>query len=77
MDDAYQEILPDLIVNACPLGCDQECAIMWTNKTVSHRIVCNCPCRHKKRGSFTTGWQPEAKATQEISSSSEERIHKR
>jgi hypothetical protein len=77
MDNAFQEILPDLIVNACPLGCNQECAMIWTNKTTGHRIICNCPCKHKKRGSFRTGCQPEARAIREILSSSEERTCKR
>ena len=50
MDNACQEItLPDLIVNACPLGCNQECSKTWTNKTIRHRIVCKCKCDHNKK----------------------------
>jgi hypothetical protein len=50
MDNACPEILPDLIVNACPLGCNQECAIIWTNKTIGNRIICDCKCGHNKKG---------------------------
>ena len=49
MDTSYPETLPDLILNACPLGCNQDCAIIWTNRTIGHRIVCKCKCHHNKR----------------------------
>lgn len=49
MYDPSPEILPDLIVNACPFGCNQECAKVWINKTIGHRIVCKCTCDHNKK----------------------------
>jgi hypothetical protein len=45
--DQYPHILPDLIVNTCPLGCDLKCAEIWINETIGHRIICACiKCGH-------------------------------
>jgi hypothetical protein len=63
MGNACQEItLPDLIVNACPLGCNQDCSKKWTNKTIRHRIVCNCQCHRKKRIALAWVEEPLANA---------------
>ena len=36
------QILPDLILNVCPLGCDGKCRKVWINEETGHRIVCTC-----------------------------------
>jgi hypothetical protein len=76
MCDACSEILPDLIVNSCPLGCDRKCARIWINETIDHKIICKCPCGHKKQVALQLVEGPEDRATQDISSSSQEQIHK-
>jgi len=46
----YSHILPDLIVNICPLGCDRKCAEIWINETIGHKIICNCiKCGHNNK----------------------------
>ena len=46
----YSHILPDLIVNICPLGCDGKCAEIWINETIGHKIICNCiKCGHNNK----------------------------
>lgn len=77
MNSFMPYVLPDLIVNICPLGCDRKCARIWINETINHRVICKCPCGHKKRVALQLVGEPEARATQEIPSSSQERIHKR
>jgi hypothetical protein len=40
--------VPDLVVSACPLGCDEKCPMIWYNESIDHYIVCKCNCRHTK-----------------------------
>jgi Zn ribbon nucleic-acid-binding protein len=48
--DQYPHVLPDLIVNTCPLGCDRKCAEIWINETIGHRIICDCiKCGHNNK----------------------------
>ena len=42
-DDNYY---PDLLVDKCPLGCD-NCAQVYVNNEIGHRIICKClNCNH-------------------------------
>jgi hypothetical protein len=61
----YSHILPDLIVNICPLGCDRKCAEIWINETIGHKIICNCiKCGHdnKKCKALAEAVGPETNA---------------
>jgi hypothetical protein len=42
-------VLPDLIVDACPLGCTPKCDKSWINQHFVHRIICKCRCHHKRK----------------------------
>jgi hypothetical protein len=37
----------DLIVEKCPVGCSQ-CASIYVNVQIGHRIVCKCICHNSK-----------------------------
>jgi hypothetical protein len=42
--------LSDIILEACPLGCNRECSELWINEIIGHRIVCKCiECDHDKK----------------------------
>jgi hypothetical protein len=38
-----QERIPDLVVNRCPVSCD-DCKSIYLNKQILHRIICRCRC---------------------------------
>jgi hypothetical protein len=38
-----QKIVPDLILNGCPVNC-KDCKRIYLNDQIRHRIVCKCPC---------------------------------
>lgn len=38
---------PDLIIDGCPNGCS-NCAGIYINSTIGHKIICNCSCGHHK-----------------------------
>jgi hypothetical protein len=42
--------LQDLILEACPLGCNGKCSEVWINEIIAHRIMCKCTkgCHNKK-----------------------------
>ncbi len=42
-------LLPDLIVDTCPLGCTRKCDESWINEQIAHRIICKCRCHHKRK----------------------------
>lgn len=45
-----QSSCPDLIVNRCPLGCE-NCNEIYVNEQTGHRILCRCSkCHHKTDG---------------------------
>jgi hypothetical protein len=44
--------MPDLIINRCPLKCDETCAKVWSNETIQHRIICGCVCHYKKNAAL-------------------------
>jgi Zn ribbon nucleic-acid-binding protein len=71
----YLHILPDLIVNICPLGCDGKCAEIWINETIGHKIICNCiKCGHnnnKKYQVLASVVDPLANTIQDIKSFSQ------
>jgi hypothetical protein len=74
MDNTCPACLPDIIINICPLGCDIECAKIWMNESIGNRIICRCLCGHnKKQVALQLVGGPEAKATEEILPSSQER----
>lgn len=52
MEHDESNVLPDLIVDACPLGCTQKCDESWINQHIAHRIICKCRCHHKKQRIF-------------------------
>jgi hypothetical protein len=41
---------PDLVIDGCPNGCS-NCAGIYINSTIGHKIICKCSCgHHKARG---------------------------
>lgn len=78
MNSIIPYVLPDLIINICPLGCNRKCVGIWINSIIGHRIICKCPCKHNQAEvASQLVEEPEAKATQEILSSSQEQTPKR
>jgi hypothetical protein len=43
-----QNACPDLIVNECPLGCN-NCAEIYINTQTGHHIICKCICGHSRK----------------------------
>lgn len=49
LDPPKKKILPPLIANVCSPNCE-ECAGMWINKVIGHKIVCDCvKCSHNHK----------------------------
>jgi hypothetical protein len=63
MNEWVKDILPDLIISICPLGCNKACVQIWTNDSIEHRIICNCVCHYKKDAALVQVEGPDAKAT--------------
>jgi hypothetical protein len=38
-----QERIPDLVLNICPLTCN-DCKRIYLNNQIGHRIICGCRC---------------------------------
>jgi Zn ribbon nucleic-acid-binding protein len=79
--DQYSNLLPDLIVNICPLGCDGKCAEIWINDAIDHRIICDClKCGHnnnKKCETLAEVERPVANAIHNAQSNSQESVQRK
>ena len=63
MSEHVKNILPDLIISTCPLGCNKKCAEVWINDSIEHRIICKCACKnHKKHRTLVEVEGPETNA---------------
>jgi len=44
MDSEETRNIPDLIVRKCPVNECSQCAMIYINKLIGHRIICKCLC---------------------------------
>jgi hypothetical protein len=49
MSEQVKNIVPDLIIGTCPLGCNKTCVEVWINDSIEHRIICSCVCHNNKK----------------------------
>jgi hypothetical protein len=74
-----KQVLPDLIVNLCPLGCNQTCGRIWVNGIIDHRIICECKCGHNKNDQVLVSVEnpvPNTTHNTQLSSSEEVSQHR-
>ena len=62
-----RNILPDLVVNICPFGCNTKCNKLWINKQTSHQIICLCTCHERKDQALETVRGPASNALEKCS----------
>jgi hypothetical protein len=67
MSKWIKNILPDLIISTCPLGCNKTCVKVWVNDSIKHRIICNCVCHYKKDAALVQVEGLDAKASSTFS----------
>lgn len=58
--------LPDLVIEECIPNCE-ECARIWINELVGHRIVCKCKkCEKHKEGANELNYLQKQRLEEEV-----------